>query len=201
MSISRSLDTRKFPRVSKKNATQWDLTPQIKKKRWSLSYGARKALWPVVFSVNTTLDSAVKFCPVRIICWPPYTRQLSMSCLSTMGSSWADRWAVGERKRRRCDDGRHPLGTVPRFHGTRRTLPTSVTCCHCKRGTLTPGNQRLCKYYVLVNLPEVFGANFLLTTSFIFMTQETDACSPFRKERRIRIWFFFNKRISKSTFL
>lgn len=44
--------------------------------------------------MNTTLDSAVKFCPVRIICCPPYTRQLSMSCLSTIGSSWADLWAV-----------------------------------------------------------------------------------------------------------
>lgn len=54
----------------------------------------KKNALPEVFSVNTTLDSAVKFCPVRIICCPPYTRQLSISCLSTIGSSWADLWAV-----------------------------------------------------------------------------------------------------------
>lgn len=31
------------------------------------------------------------------------------------------------REKTRCDDGRHPLGTVPRSHGARGTLPASVT--------------------------------------------------------------------------
>lgn len=50
---------------------------------------------PCVFSENITLESDVKFCPVRTICWPPSTEQRSRSCLSTAGSSWAERWAVG----------------------------------------------------------------------------------------------------------
>lgn len=53
---------------------------------------------PWVFSMKTTLESELKFCPVRIICWPPRTEQLSMSCFSTMGSSWAERWAAGTHR-------------------------------------------------------------------------------------------------------
>lgn len=49
---------------------------------------------PWVFSTNMTFESELKFCPVRIICWPPRTEQLSRSCFSTMGSSWAERWAA-----------------------------------------------------------------------------------------------------------
>ena len=77
VSISRSLETREISHGKESrigNSTQWDLSPKsmpLERKRWSLLYGAQKAPWPVVFSVNTTLDSAVKFCPVRIICWPP----------------------------------------------------------------------------------------------------------------------------------
>lgn len=46
---------------------------------------------PWDFSIKTTLESELKFCPVRIICWPPRTEQWSVSCFSTMGSSCADR--------------------------------------------------------------------------------------------------------------
>lgn len=53
---------------------------------------------PWVFSIKMTLESELKFCPVKIICWPPRTEQLSMSCFSTIGSSWADRWAVGRKR-------------------------------------------------------------------------------------------------------
>lgn len=49
---------------------------------------------PWVFSMKITFESALKFWPVRIICWPPRTEQASMSCFSTMGSSWADLWAI-----------------------------------------------------------------------------------------------------------
>lgn len=58
---------------------------------------------PCVFSIKMTLESELKFCPVRIICWPPRTEQLSMSCFSTMGSSWAERWAAGTHKRVACN--------------------------------------------------------------------------------------------------
>lgn len=49
---------------------------------------------PWVFSMKTTLESELKLCPVRIICWPPRTEQPSMSCFSTKGSSCAERWAA-----------------------------------------------------------------------------------------------------------
>lgn len=41
-----------------------------------------------------TLDSEVKFWPLRIICSPPRTEQWSTSWRSTAGCSWADLWAV-----------------------------------------------------------------------------------------------------------
>lgn len=89
----------------------------------------------MVFSVNTTLDSAVKFCPVRIICWPPYTRQLSMSCLSTMGSSWADRWAVGKRMR---SHGEGTPESLPDFMLCPPLLPAVIaTCATVACGNLT----------------------------------------------------------------
>lgn len=53
---------------------------------------------PWFFSMKMTLESELKFCPVRIICWPPRTEQLSMSCFSTMGSSCAERWAAGTHR-------------------------------------------------------------------------------------------------------
>lgn len=58
---------------------------------------------PWFFSRKMTLESELKFCPVRIICWPPRTEQLSMSCFSTMGSSCADRWAAGTQRERRAN--------------------------------------------------------------------------------------------------
>ncbi len=57
---------------------------------------------PCVFSIKMTLESELKFCPVRIICWPPRTEQLSMSCFSTMGSSCAERWAAGTHRGAVC---------------------------------------------------------------------------------------------------
>lgn len=54
---------------------------------------------PWFFSMKMTLESELKFCPVRIICWPPRTEHLSMSCFSTMGSSCAERWAAGKQSK------------------------------------------------------------------------------------------------------
>lgn len=55
---------------------------------------------PCALSTNTTLESCWKLCPLRSICSPPEAQQLSMLCLSTRGSSWAERWAAGEERER-----------------------------------------------------------------------------------------------------
>lgn len=46
---------------------------------------------PCALSTNTTLESGWKLCPLRSICSPPEAAQLSMLCLSTRGSSCAER--------------------------------------------------------------------------------------------------------------
>ena len=69
-------------------------TCSVKVVRGSLCYCS-----PWVFSMKITLESELKFCPVRIICWPPRTEQPSISCFSTRGSSWAERWAEAEKER------------------------------------------------------------------------------------------------------
>lgn len=53
---------------------------------------------PCVFSKKMTLDSEVKFWPLRTICSPPRTEQWSTSWRSTAGCSWADLWAVKQPK-------------------------------------------------------------------------------------------------------
>lgn len=47
--------------------------------------------------------------------------------------------------------------------------PLSLVIANAEPSALATSD---CKCYVLVNMPEVFGANFLLTTSFIFTTRD-----------------------------
>lgn len=48
---------------------------------------------PCPFSTNTTLESGWKLWPLMSMCSPPVAGQLSTLCLSTRGSSCAERWA------------------------------------------------------------------------------------------------------------
>lgn len=54
---------------------------------------------PWAFSTNTTLESCWKLCPSRSIFTPPRAEHDSRFCFSTNGSSWADLWAVGGRRK------------------------------------------------------------------------------------------------------
>jgi len=61
---------------------------------------------PCALSTNTTLESGWKLCPLRSICSPPEAAQLSMLCLSTRGSSCAERWAARRTKRQKESEER-----------------------------------------------------------------------------------------------
>lgn len=56
-------------------------------------------VWPCVFSENITLESYVKFFPVRSICCPPSTEHRSRFCVFTKGISWAECWAEKKKKK------------------------------------------------------------------------------------------------------